>query len=189
MNKISLIIKREYLSRVRKKSFIVMTILGPIFMAAIIIVPIVIGMTSHSKHKVMVLDETGWFKGKFINDNGLTFNEFTGTPNEGKDSVRKGKFTTFLYIPKAENDQTPQPIIYAEKQPDLNLKNVVSSTMEKEIEKIKLAEQGISEEKIKAAKANVSITTININQSGKEEKSSTELAMGLGYFTSLIIYM
>ncbi|MDP4291972.1 MAG: ABC transporter permease, partial [Bacteroidota bacterium] len=47
----------------------------------------------------------------------------------------------------------------------------------------------ISEEKIKAAKANVSITTININQSGKEEKSSTELAMGLGYFTSLIIYM
>jgi len=192
MNKISLIIKREYLSRVRKKSFIIMTLLGPILMAAIIIVPIFIGMTSHTKHTIMVLDETGWFQGKFknnVDDNGLTFLKFTGLENAGKDSVKAGKYYALLYIAKPEGKMSPQPIIYAEKQPDINIKNYVSSTMEKEVEKTKLAEQGITPEQLKALKADITVTTININESGKEEKSSTELAMGLGYISSLIIYM
>ena len=189
MNKISLIIRREYLSRVKKKSFIIMTLLGPILMAAIIIVPIIIGYTSHTKRDIMVLDETGWFQGKFKSDDGLTFKAFTGTQNDGKDNVKNGKFYALLFIPKPTENQVPQAIIYAEKQPEIAIKNIVSSTMEKEVERIKLAEQGISEEALKTAKANVTITTININESGKEEKSSTELAMGIGYFSALIIYM
>ena len=192
MNKISLIIKREYLSRVKKKSFIIMTLLGPILMAAIIIVPIVIGMTSHTKRNIMVLDETGWFLGKFknnVDDNGLTFKAFTGSHNEGKDSVKNGKFYALLYIAKTADNQSPQPVIYAEKQPDINLKNYVSSTIEKEVERIKLSEQGITEAQLKAAKPDITLTTIKITESGQEEKSSTELAMILGYVSSLLIYM
>jgi ABC-2 type transport system permease protein len=192
MNKISLIIKREYLSRVKKKSFIIMTLLGPLLMAGIFIIPIIIGMKSHTKRNIMVLDETGWFQGKFKNnvgDNGLIFIAFTGTENAGKDSVKTGKFTTLLYIAKPFDNQTPKPVIFAEKQPDINIKNYVSSVMEKEIEKQKLTEQGITEEQMKALKSDVNITTIKINESGQEEKSSTELAMILGYVSSLIIYM
>ena len=189
MNKISLIIRREYLSRVKKKSFIIMTLLGPILMAAIIIAPIIIGYTSHTKRDIMVLDETGWFQGKFKSDDGLTFKAFTGTQNAGKDNVKDGTFYALLVIPKTTGNQIPQAIIYAEKQPEIAIKNIVTTTMEKEVERIKLAEQGISADALKAAKANVAITTININESGKEEKSSTELAMGIGYFSALIIYM
>ena len=190
MNKISLIIQREYLSRVKKKSFIIMTLLGPILIAAMIIAPIIIAMTSHSKREIMVLDETGWFQGKFkSDDDGLTFKAFKGTQNDGKESIKKGSFEALLYIPKPTGNQSPQAIIYAGKQPDINIKNAVTSTMEKEVERRKLAEQGISEETLKAAKANVQITTININESGQEEKSSTELAMGIGYFSALLIYM
>jgi len=169
-----------------------MTLLGPILMAAIIIVPVIIGMKSHTKRDIMVLDETGWFQGKFknnVDDNGLTFKAFTGTQTEGKDSVKTGKFYALLYIAKPADNQSPNPIIYAEKQPDINLKNYVSSTIEKEVEKIKLAEQGITEAQLNAAKPDVSLTTIQINESGKEEKSSTELAMVVGYVSSLIIYM
>jgi ABC-2 type transport system permease protein len=192
MNKISLIIKREYLSRVKKKSFIIMTLLGPILMAAIIIVPVIVGMNSHTKHTIMVLDETGWFVGKFKSNkdgNGLTFKAFTGTPSEGKDSVKSGNFYALLYIAKPIDIKSPQPIIYAEKQPDINVKDYVSSIMEKEVEKVKLAEQGITPEQLSALKADITVTTININEKGKEEKSSTELAMVLGYISSLIIYM
>jgi len=192
MNKISLIIKREYLSRVKKKSFIIMTLLGPILIAAMIIVPVILGMRSHTKHDIMVLDETGWFQGKFknnVDDNGLTFKAFTGTQNAGKDSVKGGNFYALLYIAKPAENQSPQPIIYAEKQPDINIKNYVSSTMKDEVQKIKLSEQGISEEQIKSINADIALTTIKINESGIEEKSSTELAMGLGYFSSLLIYM
>jgi len=62
MNKIKLIIAREYLTRVRKKSFIVMTILGPILMAAMIVVPVFLAtMDDSSQRKIAVIDETGLF--------------------------------------------------------------------------------------------------------------------------------
>src|ERR1035437_2998191 len=192
MNKISLIIKREYLSRVKKKSFIIMTLLGPLLMAGIFIVPVIIGMKSHAKDDIMVLDETGWFQGKFkndVDDNGLTFKAFTRTQNAGQDSVKSGKFSSLLYIAKTAGKETPHPIIYSEKQPDINTKNYISKIMNDEVEKTKLTEQGISEDQLKAIKSDVAITTIKINESGKEEKSSTELAMILGYVSSLIIYM
>jgi len=188
MNKISLIIQREYLSRVKKKSFIIMTILGPILMASMFIVPVVIGLVANTKREIQVLDETGWFQGKFKNDNGITFKAFTGPLVAGKDSVNKGKFYALVYIPKSDINLPSKAIIYAEKQPDINIKNSISSTMEKEIERTKLAAQGISEEMIKASKANVTVTTMTIKDGGKEEKSSTELAMGLGYLSAFLIY-
>ena len=169
-----------------------MTLLGPLLMAGIFIIPVIIGMKSHTTHNIMVLDETGLFQGKFQNnadDNGLIFKAFLGTENAGKDSVKTGKFSTLLYIAKPGDNQSPQPIIFSEKQPDINIKRYVSSVMEKLIEKQKLTEQGITEEQMKALKSDINITTININESGKEQKSSTELAMGLGYVSSLIIYM
>ncbi len=189
MNKISLIIQREYLSRVKKKSFIIMTFLGPILMAAMFIVPVVIGLVANTKREIQVLDETGWFQGKFKNDNGITYKAFNGTLIAGKDSVSKGSFYALVYIPKSELNLPAKAIIYAEKQPDINIKNTISSTMEKEIERTKLAAQGISEEMIKASKANVNVITMTINEGGKEEKSSTELAMGLGFVGAILIYL
>ncbi|MEA3476559.1 MAG: ABC transporter permease, partial [Bacteroidota bacterium] len=69
MNKILLIIKREYLSRVRKRSFIVMTILGPILMASVFILPVYLAQMSEGSAKtIVVLDETGIFYGKLTGD-------------------------------------------------------------------------------------------------------------------------
>lgn len=169
-----------------------MTLLGPLLMAGVFIVPVIVGMQSHITHNIMVLDETGWFQGKFKNnadDNGLIFKAFTGSESAGKDSIKTGKFSTLLYIAKPTDDQTPKPVIFSEKQPDINIKNYVGSVMEKEIEKQKLTVQGITEEQMKALKVDVNIATVKINKSGQEEKSSTELAMILGYVSSLIIYM
>ncbi|MDR1724889.1 MAG: ABC transporter permease [Bacteroidales bacterium] len=59
MNKIKIIIKREYLSRVRKKSFLVMTILGPLLITALWLVPFFLSHTSDSQSRIIVVDETG----------------------------------------------------------------------------------------------------------------------------------
>ena len=68
MKKILLIIQREYLTRVKKRSFIIMTILGPVLMAALMIVPIYISKLSDSEKKVIeILDETGIFFNRFTN--------------------------------------------------------------------------------------------------------------------------
>ena len=70
MSKISLIIKREYLSRVKKKSFIIMTILGPILMAGIGVVPIYLSMQKAEKQKVEVIDDSFLFT--YVNKEGAT---------------------------------------------------------------------------------------------------------------------
>ncbi|MDG2164760.1 MAG: ABC transporter permease, partial [Flavobacteriales bacterium] len=63
MNKILLIIKREYLSRVRKKSFIIMTILGPVLMAGLILAPILLMDSSDDEKKeIWVCDENNLFE-------------------------------------------------------------------------------------------------------------------------------
>jgi ABC-2 type transport system permease protein len=64
MNKLGIIIKREYLTRVKNKSFLIITFLGPIFFVALMIAPTLLALNSdkiESKKAIAVLDETGWF--------------------------------------------------------------------------------------------------------------------------------
>ena len=68
MNRTGLIIQREYLSRVRKKSFVVMTLLGPILMASLFIVPILLADSGAPQQEMLVLDETELFTG-YLEDN------------------------------------------------------------------------------------------------------------------------
>ena len=68
MNKLFLIIKREYLSRVRKKSFIIMTLLTPLFMIGVFVVPILLASTSEDKTTIAIIDNN-------------KFNEFRLTSN------------------------------------------------------------------------------------------------------------
>lgn len=67
MNKISIIIKREYMTRVRKKSFIIMTILAPVLMAALIFVPTLLMVNQEQDFKkiAVVEDNSDLFKGQF----------------------------------------------------------------------------------------------------------------------------
>ena len=76
MNKLGIIIRQEYLTRVKKKSFLFITFLGPIFFVALMIAPTLLALNSdkiESKKTIAVLDETGWFHQKFDNTEANTF--------------------------------------------------------------------------------------------------------------------
>ena len=73
MNKLFLIIQREYFSRVKKKSFLLMTILGPILLAGVMIVPIWLGLRDKTDHQILVLDRSGLFVDKIPNTEKLKF--------------------------------------------------------------------------------------------------------------------
>ena len=79
MGKIGLIIKREYLTRVRKRSFLIMTILGPLIMGAIMIVPVWMASVNVSVKKVLVLDEAGFIEGLLQEKDDVKF-FYTRTP-------------------------------------------------------------------------------------------------------------
>ena len=97
MNKISLIIKREFLTRVKKKSFIVMTILGPLLMAGLFIVPIYITQLSDEEKIIEVLDETGMFYNKFENSENLKFEHIYTDINTARENFSETKYYALLY--------------------------------------------------------------------------------------------
>jgi ABC-2 type transport system permease protein len=208
MQKIFLIIKREYLTRVKKKSFIVMTILGPLLMAGLFIVPVYMASRTDEEKVVDVVDETGWFIHKFENNDNYKFVPLYTDLETAKETLKAAKDHALLYIPRTEVSVPSSAIIYSDGQPSMNLKGYISGVMSKEIENQKLAaeikkeierrsptykskeqeETLISETILKNIKSSVNLTTIKIEEGGKEEKSYTEVSMAVGMFGSIMIY-
>ena len=104
MNKIGLIIKREYLTRVRKRSFLILTFLGPILLAAIYIIPIMLALNASTDHlRVAVVDESRWFEERFTNNEQHTFVTMHGQPIDSvKEMVKTGVFDMALYVPPTQ---------------------------------------------------------------------------------------
>lgn len=189
MNKTLLIIKREYLSRVKKKSFIIMTILGPVLMAATIILPAFLADWSEAtKKRVAVLDETGWFYEKFKDQDNITFYYIHDDLETGKKKTINQKGDLLLYIPRTELSIPENAELFSTVQPGLNVTAYIRTVMKKEIENRKLLASGIDPEVIKSAKANVHLTTYRIDEEGIEKKSNTEVEVGLSIFAGIMIY-
>src|SRR5436190_24177685 len=123
MNKVSLIIRREYLSRVRKKSFIIMTILGPLLIGGIFSATFLLNKVDTEKHTIVVSDQTHIFTGKFKSDERLQFIYL----DESLDSLRaKSKdmgYFGVLYIPETDKLSLLEKsvVLYSETQPSLDI--------------------------------------------------------------------
>ncbi len=102
MHKIWLIIQREYLVRVRKKSFIIMTLLGPILLASIMIVPIWLATISDTTDTIAVLDESGLFKEAFKNNSETKYVQVSGPLENQKAAFLTSDYTALLYIPELD---------------------------------------------------------------------------------------
>src|SRR6218665_3618907 len=100
MKNIFLVLKREYLTRVRKKSFIVMTILGPLLIGAFYGFIGWTAMSSISLKKVEVIDESNLFKGKFKNTEELAYSYSSATLDNAKKEFAKSDYDALVFIPK-----------------------------------------------------------------------------------------
>ena len=104
MGKIGLIIKREYLSRVRKRSFIIMTILGPLIMGALMIVPVWMASVNTSMKKIAVLDEAHFVEGLLQENDDVKF-VYTRQPlQKAISELEASEYYALLHIPKFEDN-------------------------------------------------------------------------------------
>ncbi len=189
MNKIWLIIKREYFTRVKKKSFIIMTILGPLLMAGLMIVPVFIAQMSDQQKKVSVIDETGLFYNKFKSNDDVKFEYITLDLETAKAIMKKSEWYALLYIPKTETAIPEKAMLFSEKQPSLSLRSFIERTMQYEIENLKLLDvYKIDKKDLESIKTNINLTTIKISEGGEEQKSFSEVSTVLGLFGGILIY-
>jgi ABC-2 type transport system permease protein len=188
MKNILLIIQREYLARVRKKSFIIMTILGPLLIGAMYAVVIFAAISSIDQKQILVKDESGLFKGKFKSSEEFVFNFSEDNVDKLKSQLGKDKKDALVIIPENIMSEGAGVKIFAQKGVSLELQNKVEGAIEKEIETIKLTEAGITKSVLESAKMNVKSETLSLSE-GSEKKSSAAAASIVGGISAFLIYL
>lgn len=190
MNKVFLIIKREFLNRVQKKSFLIATILTPLLFPAIFGVMIWVAVKdqkSAQAREVIVLDETGIFK--FEDGTKYVYTTIDGNLDQGKKALTESDKFGFLHIPKLDIYDPQGITLYTRTNPSMSVMGDFKSVLEAQIRQIKLEETGIDQEILKKLETRVSIGTLNITDTGEEKESNANLTFGIGYGLSFLIYL
>ncbi len=189
MNKVGLIIKREYLTRVKKRSFVIMTILGPLLMAGLFIVPFYFAQLEGETKVIGVLDHSGLFFNKFRDTDNIKFRELSGDLEENKELAMQDNLYALLFIQPLEYGIPEVAKLYSIRQPNIVVKGYISESMRKSVESMKLELPDIDPNVLKSIKTNINLLTVKITESGDERSSYTELGMGVGFISGLIIYI
>ena len=184
MRKIWLIIKREYLVRVRKKAFIVMTIVGPLLMAALMIVPTYLANETQELRTIAIAEDDFEFTNQ-IED--TDFLHFSKIPTEEaillKNDFSESNYYALLYI---EGDNFT---LYSNQQISLSVSKAIENQLEQIIEHQKLKAAGIDLTILSEAQSTVHITTKIITEDGSTTNSQAEASMGIGFICGILIYM
>jgi len=193
MNKIGLIIKREYTTRVRKRSFIIMSILGPILFASLMVVPALIAMSEDQEVKrIAVVDSSHLFMDVIPESEYLKFDYLENARlNDIKRTYSTGGYYGVLYISHIVAFEPNSVVFYSDKQPNLATKMHISRAMENYIrdQKLKTYEIENLDNILKSVKTRINIRTIKITETGREKESHTGVAMAVGYLGGFLIYM
>lgn len=188
MKNILLIIQREYLTRVRKKSFIVMTILGPLLIGIMYGLIGWAAMSSIDQKKILIVDKSDLFANKFKDSQEFTYQFITDEIEKAKKEFKGSGYDALVFIPSDIFDNPAGVKIFAEKGVPLELQNRIENQIESEVESIRLTEAGITKSVLENAKINVKSETISI-EDGSEKKSSSAAATGIGFFCAFLIYI
>ena len=190
MNKVWLVIQREYLSRVQKKSFLLATLLTPLIFPAIMGVFLWLATSdtdTDSLRIIEVVDENNMFFLESSDQYAFSFSKVD--PEEGKRMVIDGERFGFLYIPKIELSQPTGITYFGEKNANMGLITLMESALKKRIEEQRLFQSGISPEVINAYRTDVSIRSITLDESGEEKITDATVNYTIGFLAGILIYV
>ena len=193
MNNLGIIIQREYNTRVRKKSFIIMTFLTPLLMVALIMLPMLLSTVKGSKtEEIAVYDESGQYVSRLQSGEQFVFFPIN-TPIQDIPSEERGLYAAFLSISGNLCDSSGMVRFYSQKQISMDLKYEVESQLEDMASQDKIASYNIPELAQILQDVHPSVRTESILWSDKkgaeEQKTSAELSMIIGMIATLLIYM
>lgn len=192
MNKIWLVTQREFLTRVRKRSFIIMSILGPVIIAAFFAAMFYMATSQETDvKKIAVVDSTGIFIKKIPDTQYLHFIYLNVKVDALKKTLKKTDYYGILYISPIIAYSTRAVQFYSFQQPSLNVTQYISNAIEKEVRNQKLLSYKIQniDAILKSVETKIDIETVKLTDTGEEKKSSTGLSMVVAYIGSLLIYM
>ena len=187
MNKIRLIIWREFITRVRKPSFLIMTILGPLLIAGGITLTVYLGLQGSDDHRVLVVDESQVIASRLKDADKVSFfvdhNAWSDSAFKESPYTVMVRFTDELTYPTAE--------IFYKSLPNLSAQRTISNELEKAIELAKLHDEGISEETYRKVRQQLKTQWKDIDNVGEESLEQERAGIGFffGYFMFIFIFL
>ena len=188
-SKISIIIAREFWVRLKKKSFILSTILFPIILAITIITPIYISSLNDKDVTVFVLDDNDYFINKFTNTPSVQFKYPSGNLSELKQRCITGDCDAVLHILSGSQSNMANLFFYEDVPTSLHTK------IEEQMNKILFDQTLVDSFHIDPSKFEIikqtsrsSVATVQLNADGKEKERSLELSLIVGMICAIIIY-
>lgn len=195
MKNLGLIIRREFLTRVRKPSFIILTLLAPILMAAVMFLPAYLATLPGDEKVITILDESYlmdiYDKGneeisfKYLNPKDFDF-ETAKALVEGREDY------AFVHVPVSEGgdpDFIARNIrVFRAGDLSLSVESYLERSLEKYIQKEKLKAEGVDPEVVARTKTQVNLRIINTEE-GRETENATIAKMGIGYVAAFAIYL
>lgn len=190
MNKIFLVIQREYLSRVKKKSFLIATLLTPLIFPAIMGVFVWIAMEekdNQSLRIIEVIDETDLF---FMESSEqYAFTSSVDNLDSAKKMVLDGERYGFLHIPKVDLTNPKGIQFFGLENPSMSLMGYLESALKRKIEDQRLYDQGIDPKVLKEVRTTVSIQSITLGDQGEEKINDATVNYALGFVAGILIYI
>ncbi|NQX77048.1 ABC transporter permease [Gilvibacter sp.] len=192
MNHLPLIIKREYLNKVKNKSFVVMTFVSPLIMVALIFVVAYLSQLNNESSKtIAVLDETGLFIDKFENTENTKYEILTGVSlDSAKVKVERAEQYGLLYIPKVNSmDQmADQVTFYSADSPSLLLISKIEDRIGSLATDSRLAEAGMDAEKIRDLRVRVR-TNLETFKGEETSKMGSVVKLAFGGIAGYLLFM
>ena len=190
MNKVWLIIQREFLNRVQKKSFLLTTVLVPLIIPTLIggLVYVMVKESESAKADVVhVVDESGKFT--FTNNNHFTFITLGQNLEQAKATYQQTKDFALLHIPPFDVNNPEGLTLYTKENPSIEKVNHLENILEERIRDLKLEQYQIDKETLRNLKTNIQFKQINISDTGEEKNSNAGILYGLGFGLGILIYV
>jgi ABC-2 type transport system permease protein len=189
MNKIALIIRQEYLNRVRKKSFLIMTIVGPLLFAGVMAIPAWLASRDGSGSQILVSDRSGKFEGTFSSTRNVRFEYTKGEEGKLKQALlEKDENCFLLLIDSAKNENLPEVRMLGESTPPMEVMSEVKNQMNEVLRNQSLRKAGIDPVLVEKIRPSVQIKSTVLSDAG-EKDSSAALATIIGYGSGFLIYI
>jgi ABC-2 type transport system permease protein len=198
MNKIWLIIKREYLNKVKKKSFLIMTIFGPILFAGLIIGAVMLAGADTTQHTILLADELGNLiddevivyesqhvaRPRFNNSDQLTY-DFRKGVVDPKAELATGAYTAVIQL-SAISYTDGKVELFSEKAPSMTIQNKIRNDLEDALELYRARKNSIPIETYKSIRQSVDINIIKPSEGDKKDHTSARAFIGFAF--AIIIY-
>ncbi|OAD44392.1 ABC transporter permease [Polaribacter atrinae] len=193
MSKLKLIIEREFIAKVRNKSFIMMTFLSPLLMVGMgALVYFLMQKNDEKVKEIVYVDNSGLFsKEDFKDSKTIHYTDYTALGiEETKNKVEEGNYYGALIIPKQDSLELLAKSIefYSTDSPGMSVVSSIENKIETKIRHVKLNNFGIDIEKIESSKINTDIKMYNF--SGEESsKLINGLKIGVGAIAGYLLMM